>query len=162
IDHATGQIQLTTLLAHASGEWISSDWPVCSVSETSSPHGMGAALTYARRYALFALVGIAGEDDIDAPDTVIAPPPTLLSENRTVQMSKRPSAGAVHRQPVLEREASGVLKDQLLAELNMLTDGDDLALWAYRRLASKSTLTDADARLVETAYQAILVGCTDG
>jgi hypothetical protein len=29
---------------------------------------MGAALTYARRYALFALVGIAGEDDLDAPD----------------------------------------------------------------------------------------------
>jgi hypothetical protein len=30
---------------------------------------MGAALTYARRYALFALVGIAGEDGLDAPDT---------------------------------------------------------------------------------------------
>ena len=29
---------------------------------------MGAALTYARRYALFTLVGIAGEDDMDAPD----------------------------------------------------------------------------------------------
>ena len=56
-----GQIHLTTLLAHASGEWISSDWPVCSSSETAAPHRMGAALTYARRYALFALVGIAGE-----------------------------------------------------------------------------------------------------
>ena len=33
-----------------------------------SPHRMGAALTYARRYALFTLVGIAGEDDLDAPD----------------------------------------------------------------------------------------------
>src|SRR5258707_6317279 len=67
IDHASGQIRLTTLLAHASGEWISSDWPVCPISETT-PHRMGAALTYARRYALFALVGIAGEDDLDAPD----------------------------------------------------------------------------------------------
>jgi hypothetical protein len=56
-----------TLLAHASGEWISSDWPVCSANETVS-HRMGAALTYARRYALFALVGIAGEDDLDAPE----------------------------------------------------------------------------------------------
>jgi hypothetical protein len=34
----------------------------------ATPHRMGAALTYARRYALFTLVGIAGEDDIDAPD----------------------------------------------------------------------------------------------
>src|SRR6202166_3355197 len=76
IDQATGQIQLTTLLAHASGEWISSDWPVCAIGETAAPHRMGAALTYARRYALFALVGIAGEDDIDAPETLIEPSPT--------------------------------------------------------------------------------------
>jgi hypothetical protein len=62
IDQDSGQIRLTTLLAHASGEWISSDWPVCPSSETAAPHRMGAALTYARRYALFALVGIAGEE----------------------------------------------------------------------------------------------------
>ena len=68
IDQAAAIVNLTTVLAHASGEWISSDWPVCAVSETATPHRMGAALTYARRYALFTLVGIAGEDDLDAPD----------------------------------------------------------------------------------------------
>src|SRR3954470_3113554 len=68
IDDAAGLIRLTTTLAHASGEWVSSEWPVCPVSETAAPHRMGAALTYARRYALFTLVGIAGEDDVDAPD----------------------------------------------------------------------------------------------
>ena len=62
IDHGAGIINLTTVLAHASGEWIASDWPVCAISETATPHQMGAALTYARRYALFTLVGIAGED----------------------------------------------------------------------------------------------------
>src|SRR5436305_5955468 len=81
IDHATGQIQLTTLLAHASGEWISSDWPVCSVSETSAPRRMGAALTYARRYALFALVGIAGEDDVDTPDALSAPSTAVVLDD---------------------------------------------------------------------------------
>ena len=80
IDQPTGQIKLTTLLAHASGEWISSDWPVCSISETVNPHRMGAALTYARRYALFALVGIAGEDDLDAPDLLTEPSPTVATE----------------------------------------------------------------------------------
>jgi hypothetical protein len=50
-----------TVLAHASGEWIASDWPVCAISETAAPHRMGATLTYARRYALFTLVGIVGE-----------------------------------------------------------------------------------------------------
>ena len=68
VDQTTGMINLTTLLAHASGEWIASDWPVCSVIEVDTPHRMGASLTYARRYALFTLVGIAGEDDLDAPD----------------------------------------------------------------------------------------------
>jgi ERF superfamily protein len=61
-------IRLTTTLVHSSGEWVSSDWPVCSVNETAAPHRLGAALTYARRHALFTLVGIAGEDDLDAPD----------------------------------------------------------------------------------------------
>src|SRR3954469_24933522 len=71
IDEAAGLIRLTTTLAHSSGEWVASDWPVCPVSETAAPHRMGAALTYARRYALFTLVGIAGEDDLDAPDLAL-------------------------------------------------------------------------------------------
>src|SRR6476469_1067976 len=73
IDNEVGLIRLTTVLAHSSGEWVSSDWPVCPVSETVAPHRLGAALTYARRYALFTLVGIAGEDDADAPDLVLPP-----------------------------------------------------------------------------------------
>src|SRR4029077_10966034 len=77
----TGLIHLTTMLAHSSGEWLASEWPVCPASETAAPQVRGAALTYARRYALFALVGIAGEDDLDAPD--------LLSRSELV--SKEPS-----------------------------------------------------------------------
>jgi ERF superfamily len=68
VEQATGIVNLTAVLAHSSGEWIASDWPVCALSEMATPHRMGAALTYARRYGLFTLVGIAGEDDIDAPD----------------------------------------------------------------------------------------------
>ena len=68
IDREANLIRLTTTLLHASGEWVSSEWPVCPISETAAPHRLGAALTYARRYALFTLVGIAGEDDLDAPD----------------------------------------------------------------------------------------------
>src|SRR5207253_8906865 len=68
IDREAGLLRLTTVLAHSSGEWISSEWPVCQITEVASAQRMGAALTYARRYALFTLVGIAGEDDLDAPD----------------------------------------------------------------------------------------------
>src|SRR5712691_2834806 len=68
IDQTTGTVKLTTVLAHASGEWIASDWPVCTLADVATPHRMGAALTYARRYSLFTMVGIAGEDDLGAPD----------------------------------------------------------------------------------------------
>jgi hypothetical protein len=60
IDQDIQTVSLTTVLAHASGEWIASDWPVCTLSDMAAPRRMGAALTYARRYALFTLVGIAG------------------------------------------------------------------------------------------------------
>ena len=80
IDQPAGLIRLTTTLAHSSGEWVSSDWPVCPVSETAAPHRMGAALTYARRYALFTLVGIAGEDDLDAPDLSSKDGPSALQQ----------------------------------------------------------------------------------
>src|ERR1700756_5651121 len=81
IDQAARAVNLTTVLAHPSGEWIASDWPVCPMAETERPHRMGAALTYARRYALFTLVGIAGEDDLDAPD-LIGPSQLTPGHNR--------------------------------------------------------------------------------
>src|SRR3954447_704258 len=68
MDEQTRTVRLNTVLAHSSGEWIASDWPVCPMTDMASPKRMGAALSYARRYGLFTLVGIAGEDDLDAPD----------------------------------------------------------------------------------------------
>jgi hypothetical protein len=163
IDQDSGQIRLTTLLAHASGEWISSDWPVCAVSETATPHRMGAALTYARRYALYALVGIAGEDDLDAPDLLTESSPVLRSPagpNQPPQTSRNPSNDSIHKprhpKPVLGVEPSATLRDQLVSEIKGLKDSDDLALWAHRRLPAKNTLTAGDALTVEAAYQAIL------
>src|SRR5262245_56474767 len=88
IDPAAGMVNLTTTLAHASGEWIASDWPVCPIAETANPQRMGAALTYARRYALFTLVGIAGEDDLDAPIFV-----TVLARQRHQLTKARSSRG---------------------------------------------------------------------
>src|SRR5438445_4373921 len=86
IDQTAGMVNLTTTLAHASGEWIASDWPVCSIAETAHPQRMGAALTYARRYALFTLVGIAGEDDVDAPDLCAGPnAPSSTAPGRALQ-----------------------------------------------------------------------------
>ncbi len=163
IDPESGQIRLTTLLAHASGEWISSDWPVCPISETANPHRMGAALTYARRYALFALVGIAGEDDLDAPDLLDDPSPIVqapVDVGHTTSNHRKPFNGPVHKprrpRPVLAAEPSAALRDQLVAEITSLANADELALWAHRRLSAKNTLTADDSRAVEAAYARVL------
>jgi hypothetical protein len=169
IDQDSGQIRLTTLLAHASGEWISSDWPVCPLSEIATPHRMGAALTYARRYALFALVGIAGEDDLDAPDILTEPAPAIPTPDDTdpsAPTGRRPPNGSIHKsrqpRPVLATEPSAVLRDQLIAEINELKDGEALALWAHRCLPAKNTLTADDARAVEAACQIVLSALIEG
>jgi ERF superfamily len=166
IDNEAGQIRLTTVLAHESGEWIASEWPVCPTGLTNTPHLMGAALSYARRYALFALVGIAGEDDLDAPDLLIESPPAIgvpTGQNQNGHRSRKPPNGSVHKpsQSSLTPEASGVLRDELIAEINGVQNADELALWAHRRFATKNTLMTDDARAVETAYLEVLKASDD-
>jgi hypothetical protein len=150
IEPSTGQVHLTTLLAHSSGEWISSDWPVCASKDTEAPHRMGTALTYARRYALFALVGIAGEDDLDAPDTLGPSPSEPRAGNGSTGKQNK---GVLQRPPTLSQNQSAELRDQMLGEIGSLTGENDLLTWAKNGLARKNTLLEADARLVEAAYQ---------
>ncbi|MET4290114.1 hypothetical protein ABIB06_000265 [Bradyrhizobium sp. LB8.2] len=151
IEQPTGQIHLTTLLAHASGEWISSDLPVCASKEVEAPHRMGAALTYARRYALFALVGIAGEDDLDAPDLGTGSP---AAEPQIAPAPKgKPLKGVLNRSPVLPPDRSAELLDRLLGELAIREGGEDLLAWAKISLPLKNTLLEADAGILEAAYQ---------
>jgi hypothetical protein len=156
----TGLIRLTTILAHSSGEWIASDWPVCAASETVAPQRMGAALTYARRYALFTLVGIAGEDDLDAPDlthkgqtTALASAPGPAPGNEPASQNATAGSQRSARRPVLSRDESSALCDRLLAEISALTSAADLLTWARARLPAKNTLTAADAKMVEAAFR---------
>src|ERR1700694_2074628 len=110
----------------------------------ATPHRMGAALTYARRYALFALVGIAGEDDLDAPDLLTEPSPAVATDtSRGAQNGRKPPNGSIHKQskPLLAAEPSAALRDQLIAEIQNRKDPDELALWAHRQLPAKNTLT---------------------
>jgi hypothetical protein len=173
IDQTAGTINLTTMLAHASGEWIASDWPVCTVADTANPHRMGAALTYARRYALFTLVGIAGEDDLDAPDLSApaaqnigsssgrTPDRSDLNGNRPTPAQttvRRPtlrhSGKSAHTVPhgVLEPQQSQAERDRLLQELKGLDTPDAATVWALHTLGTKSSLTADDAGQIEDAF----------
>jgi ERF superfamily protein len=156
IDAGSGTINLTTVLAHASGEWIASDWPVCRLADTASPHRMGAALTYARRYSLFTLVGIAGEDDLDAPDLNGGPPTSLENRNIAPEPPRRgrpDGNGKGPRQPLLDPENSAALRDRLVREIADISTAEAGAEWARSALAAKNTLTASDARLVQLAFE---------
>jgi ERF superfamily len=173
VDQAARMVNLTTVLAHSSGEWIASDWPVCSVAETATPHRMGAALTYARRYALFTLVGIAGEDDLDAPDLISPTRPTPDRRPRGNGRLDSKSAGLAARTPLprapkppvehtskakvldavqFEVALSAHLRDVMLGELNDIGSEDAATKWAQRRLSEKSKLNAADAKHIEAAF----------
>jgi hypothetical protein len=170
IDQGAGIVNLTTLLAHSSGEWISSDWPVCALSETATPRRMGAALTYARRYALFTLVGIAGEDDLDAPDLQTPTSQAVEPPRPTGHRNGRLNGGTGHgrdrkpsppaSKPILGPVQSAELRERLLAELSGLASGEDAAMWAHRSLPAKNQLTAVDAQTVEQAFQARMVAFT--
>ena len=171
IDQPAGFVNLTTVLAHASGEWIASEWPVCPVSEIASPRRMGAALTYARRYALFALVGIAGEDDIDAPDlqasTSKTTEPMIANGGGGLNATHHPSPAEMRPRreanpkpptasPTLGLHASAKLREQLLTELKDLRSGEDAANWAHQNLAAKNRLRASDAAQVEALFAATI------
>ena len=174
LDQAAGTVNLTTVLAHASGEWIASDWPVCAIAETATPHRMGAALTYARRYALFTLVGIAGEDDVDAPDLTAPPAQAAGIENPSPNKKVQLNGGrAIFRtgEPLNRSRGQSLARRRRphcaidsLGNCKTIASGDDAALWAHRILSDKNSLTDADARLLEDAFQVRLTaleGATD-
>ena len=159
VDQAAGIVNLTTMLAHASGEWIASDWPVCAIADMATPQRMGAALTYARRYALFTLVGIAGEDDLDAPDLCDGPPSLLPSAvDRSFKPKGTPGnghgrGGRKSESITLDPEQSAALREELLAQVGNITSADLAVAWAREALTVKNSLTTADAKLVEDAFE---------
>jgi hypothetical protein len=147
-------VNLTTMLAHASGERIASDWPVCPIADTASPRRMGAALTYARRYALFTLVGIAGEDDLDAPDLCYpGSPSTATPPARSAGNGRDRAFGKATPPVLLGATLSASLREMLLAEIAAIGSSELAARWAQDALPRKNSLTAADAKLVEDAFE---------
>ena len=114
-------------------------------ARTATPHRMGAALTYARRDARFTPDGIAGEDDLDAPDlttpTGRTPGPATPkahgngqskgTQHRSGRQGRRDAADHRHATPNLATEASAQLRDRLLTEVHELGSSDDAATWAH-------------------------------
>jgi hypothetical protein len=140
---------------------------------------MGAALTYARRYALFTLVGIAGEDDLDAPDLNLKVEVAPKFEPTPAEGSTQPQSANVAAEQrsyatptrgripttqirmaklatparILDAEQSKALREQLIEDIARLQTEDEAAEWVYRNLPAKNTLLLADAEIVEADFR---------
>jgi hypothetical protein len=97
---------------------------------------------------------LRGEDDLDAPDTLI-PPARSPDEDLRGEPLKKPSKATIHKPPLLDLDASGELRDVPVTELRALQESDELTSWAQRRLPAKNTLLLDDARIIEATYRSI-------
>lgn len=115
-------ITLTTLLLHESGEWIELD-PLTLQADKPTAQGAGSAITYARRYALSAALGISSEDDDDGN---IASTPSKKQESQ-------PRAPATKKQLAMafalakERKISKEKMRELVRERYKKTTGKELS-----------------------------------
>jgi hypothetical protein len=126
------------------------------------------------------LVGIAGEDDLDAPDLNTPPAQAAGAEKPVLKKlghlnggrdsytqhsptSRSAKAASVLSKPILDPEASAALLDQLAAELRDVSSAEEAANWAHRVLGAKNSLTATDAACIEEAFRAKLaIFATDG
>lgn len=94
-----GGVVLTTTLAHSSGEWVESVYPVNPVK--NDPQGLGSACTYAKRYSLSALVGIVADEDDDGNEA-----------SRPISPQNRPQSVSMREpmQPLTEKPSPAVGK----------------------------------------------------
>lgn len=131
-----GILMLETRLA-CQGQWIASEYPVCSFPVKQQE--MGSALTYSRRYSLFSLVGIAGEEDDDAnAATSPTPAPKRAPKAETVQL--------------LSADESSRERDVLLKNLTLCTSSDEMLAWAQNTAQLRNKLHTADREVLKSAY----------
>lgn len=133
-----GILMLDTRLA-CNGQWIASEYPVCAFPVKQQE--MGSALTYSRRYSLFSLVGIAGEEDDDGQ-----------SAATPAQAPKRQKADAKPAAETYPADASEQAKTVCIFAIGMTKTVADLRAWAVDNNEVLAKMLDADRDAVRKAY----------
>lgn len=129
-----GSICLVTTLGHSSGQWIKSMYPM-ACKDINNPQAWGSSITYARRYTLSSIVGIAPDDDDDGN-----------------------KASSVHEKKAKDEKPKTIGKHQW-TELNQLIDKCDSDyqknIWDY--LSSQSITSFSE--MPEPMFQKLRKGC---
>ncbi|OGV41403.1 MAG: hypothetical protein A2X46_16375 [Lentisphaerae bacterium GWF2_57_35] len=135
---AGGGQSLITQLLHTSGQWMASSYPL---PRQAGAQEMGSFITYARRYSLCAILGIAGEDDNDGQSATEGGP---TEETTRTQLVEQMGAAAIGNRAVLEyckREGlhaeGNTVEDLPIAVVNVLLEKWDAAVAAMKAMPAK-------------------------
>lgn len=133
---------LVTTLAHASGQWVRSVLPV--KAKDDGPQAQGSGITYARRYALAAIVGLAQiDDDAEAAQARAAEQPRNADKMAEPSKVDTRKANAYSKRIT---EAVGADNDELLRELmaEVKEAGQDfrIAVWSTLSTPIKNRVKD--------------------
>lgn len=168
-------LMIETQIAHSSGQWVSSTYPVCTMG--GDHQSMGSAMTYARRYALCSMLGIAADDDVDGANAAGIDADAMPKTTRAAPASKRKSSAQAKRDgdynALVARLDSASTLDELKATWSDIysTLGQLPAAWREpltdRKDACKAALEKAETALIDPAqflenYKAELADCESG
>lgn len=146
----TGALIVETVLMHSSGEWISGKLFMPVPQQT--PQGIGSALTYAKRYSLAAIIGIAADEDDDGEaamgrgHTATTKPPVAVSQSSGAQTHGQLSPEQTKYFPRAKAALDTLFGDDVAAkkakikELTTFTGKDDKTVPGvedYRKLDGK-------------------------
>ncbi len=182
-DARLGLLILQTQLIHESGEWVSSNYPVMRLDSVNpdDPRQTGAALTYARRQSLFALIGIAGQADTDGVTvgglsppspppakgsavwpTSDAPVPGVGRDSDAVEGADGAPIAAANAKDVRRRAATSSiapgrsmeLAQRLAADLALASTDEERRIWAVRNVSAMRDLMPEDRASLNRLFAA--------
>ena len=140
VETEADRVQVTTILAHSSGEWLSSTLTLTAMQAT--PQGIGSAITYGRRYGLSAMVGVAPTDDDDGN----------AASDRGHQEQRPDKTTRAH--PLDDLPTDPVSPGDALWKRLLKRDGPEKALDPWRSAAKKALGTNCPPATEWTAEQA--------
>lgn len=126
---------ITTMLLHASGQWLSTELPIKIGDADNAAQAMGSAITYAKRYAITAMLGIASEedDDANAADGNVIDQSRYRESPPPQHSAKRNGNGGAHTPGNIDTgtraSAAETYVEQSIAKLKAMKTNEEMATW---------------------------------
>jgi len=139
------QIIMVTTLAHTSGQWMKSYLPLNPAKNDSQ--GIGAAITYLRRYSLSALVGVVCDDDDDGETSV------GRGKAQQDKPNNAPPAGQQEKQAVAEK----IGKTEIIALTTLISSLDEESNKSFRDWIKKNFNAESIQDIPKACFEKCMV-----